>query len=122
MAQDRPDVENLLETVTTYLHDLMPRVQGADRFHTRVSIHLLEIVIRELRQGEQFDEAEKQRLEALLQRPGSLAELNEQLARAIRDGALDERNGEVFAHVLQTVEDKLRIVNPRHLEQPSGES
>jgi hypothetical protein len=121
MAQDRPSAENLLETVTTFLRDLMPRVNGADRFHTRVSIHLLEIVIRELRSGERYDAEEKTRLEALLGREGSLSELNERLARAIRDGEFDERREEAFAHVLRTVEDKLRIVNPAHLEQPTQE-
>ena len=119
MAQDRPSAENLLETVTTFLRDLMPKVNGADRFHARVSIHLLEIVIRELRSGERYDAEEKDRLEALLGRKGSLPELNEQLARAIRDGEFDERREEAFVHVLRSVEDKLRIVNPAHLEQPA---
>ncbi|NNL85912.1 MAG: hypothetical protein HKP27_09680 [Myxococcales bacterium] len=119
MAQDRPSAENLLETVTAFLRDLMPKVKGAERFHTRVSIHLLEIVIRELRSGERYDAEEKARLEALLGREGSLSELNERLARAIREGEFDERREEAFAHVLRTVEDKLRIVNPAHLEQPT---
>ena len=117
MAQDRPSADNLIETVRAFLETLLPRLEGDDRFKTLVSVHLLGIVGRELRDGPGFDRAELERLQELLGREGELAELNAELARKIRDGSLDERAEAVFAHVLQSVEDKLRIVRPDRLER-----
>ncbi len=57
---------------------------------------------------------------ALLGEDGDLARLNVRLAEALRSGAVDYRRAEVFDHVLRTVEDKLRIVNPGYLEDESS--
>lgn len=115
MAQDRPSAPNALDTVRLFLESLMPSLEGEARFHTRVSIHLLEIVVRELEQGSALDGEERRALEALLGRRGELDALNRELARGIRDGSVDASDDEVFAHVLRSVEAKLRIVNPRRL-------
>lgn len=120
MTQDRPSAVNLLETVALFLRDLMPRVEGADRFHTRVSIHLLDLVARELQDGTTLDREERDGLCRLLGAEGSLETLNAELARAIRSGELDERHAETFEHVLKTVEDKLRIVNPVYAERANA--
>ncbi len=122
MAQDRPSAVNLLETVSQFLRELMPRVEGADRFHTRVSIHLLDLVARELRDGAKLDAAEHERLSRLLGTDGSLETLNAELARAIRAGELDDRHAETFEHVLRTVEDKLSVVNPTYAERAGAGS
>ncbi len=115
MAQDRPTARNLLETIQGFLEELLPALEGEARFKTRVSIHLLGIVARETTDAAAFDTDERSRLRALLGRDGQLPELNAQLAQQIRSGHLDARAEEVMAHVLRTVEDKVRIVNPRHL-------
>lgn len=117
MAQDRPTAVDLLETVRDFLQELLPLLEGDLLFRTRVSIHLLGIVARELRDGPALDAAEQERLRNLLGRDGELDELNRTLAADIRSGALDHRRREVFEHVRQTVVDKLRIVNPRYLDQ-----
>ena len=113
MAQDRPDAQNALDTVRAFLETLLPTLEGEARFHTRVSIHLLEIVSRELELGREFDRREREALVALLGREGGLDELNRELATRIRSGDLEGE--EVFSHVLERIEEKLRIVNPRRL-------
>ncbi len=113
MPQDRPDAANALDTVRAFLESLMPGLEGEARFHTRVSIHLLEIVSRELELAPASERRELQALESLLGHGGELRELNRELAAAIRSG--DATSDEVFAHVLQQVVEKLRIVNPRRL-------
>lgn len=116
MAQDRPSAEELVEAVRDFLQELLPSLKGERQFHARVSIHLLGIVARELRDGPALDAAEHERLRRLLGRDGDLDELNRTLASRIRSGALDDRRREVFNHVRQTVADKLQIVNPRYLD------
>lgn len=116
MAQDRPDAAELLDTVRQFLEELLPSLAGDARFKTRVSIHLLGILAREERDEADFAAAERTRLRQLLGRAdGELAQLNEELARRIRTGALDTEDPALFAHVLRTVEDKVRIVNPTRL-------
>ncbi len=118
MAQDRPSASNALETVRAFLETLLPTLEGEARFHTRVSIHLLGIVSRELQEGPALDRREQGALEALLGHGGELDTLNRELAERIRSGDLDLGDDEVFAHVLRSVEDKLRIVNPGRLPNP----
>lgn len=115
MAQDRPSASNVLDTVRAFLEGLMPTLEGEPRFHARVSIHLLEIVSREIQHGSLLDLEEQRALEALLGRHGELPALNRELAQGIRDGSLAASHDEVFAHVLRCIEAKLRIVNPRRL-------
>jgi hypothetical protein len=119
-VQDRPSATNLLATVSAFLRELMPRVEGADRFHARVSVHLLDIVQRELELGETFDESESRRLSGLLGVEGDVSELNRRLAAALRNGDVDYGDEAVFREVLRSVEDKLRIVNPGYLEDESS--
>ncbi len=45
---------------------------------------------------------------------------NAELCARIRAGALDDRRAEVFAHVRQTVRDKLAIANPKYLALRDG--
>jgi len=116
MAQDRPAAEEILDTVREFLEALLPTLDGDARFKTRVSIHLLGILAREWRAAPAYAAGELAELRALLgQADGELMELNVELARRIRAGAFDTQSEAVFHHVLRTVADKVRIVNPKHL-------
>jgi hypothetical protein len=42
-----------------------------------------------------------------------------ELALAIRDGSLDDRMAEVTEFVRRTVTDKLRVANPKYLDNPT---
>lgn len=121
MPQDRATAQELLAGVEAFLRtDVLPQLSGGSQYKCRVAANILGIVQRELALGQNADMAERARLEALLGRTSvatdttvALDELNRALCAGIRSGALDG-NRAVVAHIRQTVQDKLRIANPRY--------
>ena len=81
-----------------------------------MSIHLLNIIEREIEISSRQDQDEQAELAKLLGTEGSLKELNALLAQKIRDGSIDYQDEKVFQLLLEILEDKLRIVNPEHLK------
>jgi hypothetical protein len=123
-------VSELLEAVRAFLdEEVVPALAGPRQFHARVAANVLAIVGRELAGEEATLLAEWQRLAPLLGEDASVAPARlEALRSAVRErtAVLAERirRGEadagplrdaVRAHVRATVEEKLRIANPRFL-------
>jgi hypothetical protein len=107
---DPPTVAQLVEAVREFLeNDVAAATEGQVRFHARVAVNVLRMVERELQLGPAQAEAHAQRLRAL-----GVAD-DAALARAIREGALDDRMLEVIAAVRETVRAKLEVANPSHL-------
>jgi hypothetical protein len=116
VTQDRPTAGDLVTAVREFLeHDVMSATEGRVQFHTRVAINVLNIVARELDQGETLAAAERGRAALLLGHDGDARTLERELAAAIRTGALDDRLPEVRAHVRATVREKLLVANPGYL-------
>jgi hypothetical protein len=126
-VQDRPTAAELLAAVRAFLEDeVVPALDGPQRFHARVAVNVLAIVGRELAEEEATLVAEWTRLAALFgrdpgPRPAGLAglraavrEATAMLAERIRGGAADEGpfRDAVRAHVRATVREKLGIANP----------
>jgi len=126
--QDRPNVRELLDAVRAFLEeDVVPALEGPRQFHARVAANVLAIVGRELAGEEARLLAEWQRLALVLGEDASAPPARlEALRAAVREGtaALTERirrgdadagpfRDAVRAHVRATVEDKLRVANPR---------
>ena len=110
---DRPSAAELVTAVREFLEaDVMAATEGRVQFHTRVSVNALRMVERELELGAAQADAHA----AALTRLGVADEAA--LAKAIRDGSLDDRRDEVFTVVLDTVRAKLEVANPRYLEEP----
>jgi len=110
MAHGVPTAEELLAAVREYLvDDVAPAADGRLRFLTRVATNVVGQVERELALGPEHARAHAGRLRAL-----GVADDHE-LARAIRDGSLDDRMDEVVAATRAGVVEKLRIANPRWL-------
>lgn len=117
MAQDRPTASELLvaiadllrEEVTPALDKTEPRLG----FQMRVAANALAILEREARLGPAADAREHERLAKLLGRDGTLEDLNRELARQLRRGERDERDGALMAHLEATVADKIAIANPK---------
>ena len=110
---DAPSVAELVVAVREFLErDVMPATEGRVQFHTRVAMNVLGMVERELTLGPAQAEAHAAALAGL----GVADEAD--LARAIRDGALDDRQAEVLAVVRETVRAKLEVANPRYLDSP----
>ena len=110
---DVPTAAELVEAVREFLErDVLPEAEGRVRFHGQVAVRVLAMVERELVLGPSQAEAHVSRLASL----GVTSDA--ELAAAIRSGELDDRYDEVKAIVLATVEDKLRVANPGHLDTP----
>ncbi|MBV9254546.1 MAG: hypothetical protein JO367_03415 [Actinobacteria bacterium] len=107
---DMPSAAQLVEAVREFLErDVMTATEGRVQFHTRVAINVLGMVERELTDGPAQAAAHAEGLARL----GVTDETA--LAAAIRDGSLDDRLDEVRAFVLETVEAKLRVANPKYM-------
>jgi hypothetical protein len=112
-----PPAADLLDAVREFLErDVLPTLTGDRRFHLRVALNVLAIVRRELELGPAAAARERERLAALLGRDGTPAELNRELARRIREGAITGDHPDVAAHVRGAVRDALMINNPHWLE------
>jgi hypothetical protein len=116
MPNSRPVAPDLLGVVQDYLaNEVSPLLPPLHQFQLRIVQRLLETVRRELQLAPAADAAELERLCALLGHAGSLVELNAELARSIRDGAFAVDDRALLAHLRETIEDSLRINNPKWL-------
>lgn len=104
---DRPDPGTLIEAVREFLAtEVEPRTEGRLRYHLKVAANVLAIVERELELGR----AHADRHRARLARLGF--DSDEQLAKAIRSGELDERHLELAQELSEMVADKLAVARP----------
>jgi hypothetical protein len=109
----RPDPAELLEAVAAYLREqAMPQLPGHAAFLARVSANALDIVRRQLLLAPQADVAELQRLRALLQLDGTLAELNARLCRLIAGGQVGLHTPGLAEHLWLTTLEKLAVDQP----------
>ncbi len=124
--QDRPSAPELISTVAQFLNtELAPTLTDPRiKFRTLVAANVLQIVARELEMSDELMRAEWHRLDALMgdDAPGEnfaqeIDVMNRALCVRIRAGDADagEFYKRVFAHVEQTVIEKLQIANPRFL-------
>jgi hypothetical protein len=128
--QDRPNATELVAAVRGFLEaDVVPALAGRRRFHALVAANVLAIVERELVREEDRAVDEWRRLARLLDvtsdppprlelvRRG-IRDLEEQLTDRIRAGDADGGDfaERVRAHLRATVLEKLRVANPRYLE------
>ncbi|MGZ4690348.1 MAG: DUF6285 domain-containing protein [Acidimicrobiia bacterium] len=115
---DRPTAAELVAAVREYLErDVMTATEGRVAFHARVAVNVLGMVERELELGMAQDLEEHERLVALLGRDGTVRELTEALARAIRDDTIELPWSELVESVRGTVRAKLEVANPRYLDR-----
>lgn len=116
MPASRPSAPDLLAVVMEYLEaDIAPRLPAVQQFQLKIVARALSTVKRELEQGPAADAGEAERLAALLRHGGDLAEQRAELARAIRHGDFAVDDPALLAHLCTTVEDALRINNPKWL-------
>ncbi len=116
MPQSIPDMSTLLSAAVKYLEEeLFPTLSGYHRFHTRVTINVLNIIRRELELGAAQSAAERTRLRAILGHEGEAKELSDELSERIRTGAIDLNDEELRAHLRQSLAGALAINNPKWL-------
>ena len=123
---ERPTKQELLRAIRSFLEqELMPELEGVRRFHVRVSVNALAIVLRELElEGEQRP-AQHARLCALLGRSDmrpvearaldqAVEALERELCARIRDGFGEEpaARARLLAHLRETAAERLAVSNP----------
>jgi hypothetical protein len=128
--QDRPDASTLLEAVARFLgEEVRPAVSDpALSFRVLIAASLSATVARELATTEEQDQAQLERLRALLpdvappgltserraERHAAIATMEDELAARIRDDRLtDGQLLAAHAHVERTLAEKLAVTNPR---------
>ena len=129
--QDRPTSVELLEAAADFVdREIVPAIEGARQFQARVVANVMRIVAREIQME---DPAVRVEVKALARLLGSdaphlhslddlrkaSASMGEELSARIRAGDADSGSWrvEVLSVVRQSVEDKLKIANPRYLEK-----
>ena len=113
--QDQPSPIELLRAVRSFLQDqAIPRLEGRAAFHGRIAVNALAIVERGLELGPAQDAAERERLQTLLGRSGSLDELNRELCRRIRAGEMGLDTPGLAEHLHETTLAKLAVDQPRY--------
>jgi hypothetical protein len=112
---DQPAMHELVEAVRNFLETkAMPELKGHTAFHARVAANALGIVARELERGATSGNAELQRLKSLLNRDGSLEELNRELCNQIRSDNLNIASRALEEHLELTTLDKVSIDQPNY--------
>lgn len=110
---DEPGTRALVEAVREFLAgEVEPVTEGRLRYHVKIAANVLAIVERELQLGQEHAARHRERLVRL--GFGS----DEELAAAIRSGALDDRHGELTRELTQMVADKLAVARPGHASRP----
>lgn len=118
MAEDRPNAEELIETVREFLHEkLLPTMAGHDAFEVRIATNLLAIALRELEQGPAATAAERTRLTGLVGPHDTPEALEAELVRKIRDGEIAVDDTMLRGHLRDTVRARLAMSNPKYLRK-----
>ncbi len=121
MREERPTILDLVRAVRDFLdRDVRPELKGRLAFHTRVAANALGVVERELEGGREIELAEREGLERLLHRSGTVRELNSELCAGIRAGDLSLNTPGLLEHLRATVDAKLAIDNPKYRPVGSG--
>lgn len=116
MARGVPSTADLAEALHGFLEgEVMPGTEGRLSFMARVAANVAATVAREVELGPEQERRHAERLATL----GFVDD--EELARAIRAGELDDRLDEVIAVTRQNVIEKLNLWNPRYLEPQDRE-
>ena len=112
---DQPSATELLTVVHEFVEKhALPELSGRTAFHARVAANALAIVIRELQLGGYANLEEQSRLEALLQRKGTLTELNRELCRRLRSNLIPLDSAELRRHLILTTLAKVSIDQPNY--------
>lgn len=117
MSRPIPDAKGLVRAISAFLRqDTASEPSSYRRFQSKVAIHLLRILEREVVERPKIEAAQLERLQGIFSTSRSdLEELSRRLAEAIRSGDIDPSRGDIQAHVRECVEENLLVSNPRWL-------
>jgi hypothetical protein len=112
---DQPSMLELVKAVRDFIETrAMPELKGQTAFHARVAANALGIVARELEHGGVSKGEEHARLVALLGCEGTVEELNRELCKRIREGAMGLETPGLATHLEKATRDKVEIDQPNY--------
>ena len=122
MAQDLPDIPELVRTSREFVERITAKLDGEDRYHALCTSYLLDIVQRELTDWAPQITEDDERLRKLLgDETVPLASLTEALSEAIRAGKFDDKMPALLDALISHVESKVSTTKPSYLaETPSS--
>ena len=113
--QDQPRPDEILDAIAAFLRNtVIAKTDPRNAFQARVAANAVDLVRRQLKLGAPGEDAELERLQALLGHPGTLHALNAELADALASGAKGLATPGVSAHLLATTLEKLRVDQPNY--------
>jgi aminoglycoside phosphotransferase (APT) family kinase protein len=114
-SYDMPRADELLTSVRDFLRqEVMGETTGRTNFLARVASNSLDIVMREMAVGREFNESELLRLQEHYQNEGGLEELRWRLVNDIRDETLPLDNQWLKEHLRTNVVNQAAIDQPRY--------
>src|SRR4051794_38401111 len=118
VTQDRPNADELLDSVAEYLFgELRPEVPPEQRFKVLVAANVCAVVAREIRAGDEPDQADLALFNELLGDQGhDVHAAAAELSRRLRAGELDDRIDELSPRLEEHVRRKLEIARPGYTE------
>jgi len=112
---DKPTLAEIVTAVREFIETkAIPELTGHTAFHARVAANALAIAERELATGPAASEAERLRLKAMLDRDGTLDQLNRALSARIASGDITLETPGLAAHLKATTLDKVAIDQPSY--------
>ena len=112
---DDPRAVDILEAISRLMREtLMPALPPDVVFQARVAANALDLVLRELRTGEKLEDDARARLVKLLGVDAPLGELEAELSKRIRDGAIDLSETGLKEHLWATTMAKMSIDQPSY--------
>jgi len=113
--QDMPQSKEIVEVVGEFLRQhVIPNLEGHTAFHALVAANALDIVKRELEIAPQANEEELSRLQTLLDKNGTLEQLNRELCDRIQSGDITLETPGFADHLWQSTLTKLAIDQPKY--------
>ena len=113
----RPPTGDLLDVVREFMErDLLPLLSAELWFQCKVAINILGVVVRELQMSPGVEAAERERLAAILGKPGSVDDLNRELCALIRQGKIGAESPALVQHLRAITTDALKINNPKWID------
>jgi len=113
--QDHPDARAVLDIAIAHLRDnVLPKLDGRDKFDMRVTLGALQLVGREMTLAPASDAAEQARLEHLLGAADDLESLNRELCARIARGEMDLSTPGLAQHLHDTALEKLAVDQPTY--------
>ena len=117
MSRPIPDGKGLVRAISAFLQQGAASERSSyRRFQSKVAIHLLRILEREVAERPAIEAAQLKRLQDVLDTSTpDLEALDRRLANALRSGEIDWRRDDIQAHVRKCVKENLRVSTPRWL-------